>query len=72
MLNLICAVAHFVIFTVLQGAAMGSVMMQGMTSEISENPNLRFGKVVDILRRHIGAGDWYLQCTACAIFAKEK
>ncbi len=40
MLNLICAVAHFEIFTALQGAAKGSARMQGMTSKISENPNL--------------------------------
>lgn len=79
---MICAGAHFVIFTAQKGAAKGSARMQGISSKIQKNLNQHdLGKLsefcAEIRSKWVWACpdpafDWYLQGTACAIFAKEK
>lgn len=78
-----CAEALFVIFTPQYGADKGSVEVQGISRKISKNHiffrlagftqwKRKCGKRVEILCGNIGTRDWYLQSTACAIFAQEK
>ena len=72
MFNIKCCPLWGRLFTMPWKLGEESAQMQGMASKISENPNLWFGKVVEILHSHIGVCDWYLQGTARIKFAAGK